>query len=445
MRNRWSVFIIATQLFVGAASADDLSAEAVAQREGIVPAIREGLVRAGDYCFSAAVAQAANDSESAMNAAEKHASAKALSQYLAATLLIDDPPAGLPKSLLEDVRSRCATVIVARLTLGGVETVQESRDTKQRIATVVKAVTAKQLDQERRHWTGCVELIRASAREKNLEDALLWAEILRAENQSPAEAVDLWIAGISERPGISATVRCTPIAMTDGWTRLPQGIPPEKLAKLPTDRLLELLDRRPFDGVLIDTVQDRLNQSNRFAAAEATTQWHRVRQSAENGDAILRGTCAAVGIDCEPMPMGVLTVLRHRDTWPIFDSENASKEAVDFFKAGNLAAAVQALIAQVGERPNADSVNYLAACMLAAKQPDIAEAWSRIAFAWAPAHPYAGVNLARSLEQQKRIPEARRVAAELHGKPFLDDWGRGEVTRIQSRELKGPGSPQDKP
>ena len=145
------------------------------------------------------------------------------------------------------------------------------------------------------------------------------------------------------------------------------------------------------------------------------------------------------------MPMGALTVLRYRDTWPIFDSENASNEAVAFFKGGNLAAAVQALTAQVGERPNADCVNYLAACMLAAKQPDMAEAWSRVAFAWAPAHPYAGVNLARSLEQQKRIPEAKRVAAELQGKSFLDDWGRSEVTRIQSREAEELETPQDKP
>ena len=441
MRNHLSALIVMAQLLAGAASADEMSAEAVAQREGVVPASREGLVLAGGYCFSAAMARAANDSESAMNAAEKHAGAKALSQYLTATLLIDDPPAGLPKALLEDVRSRCSAVIVTRLMLGGLETVQESRDTKQRIATVVKAVTDKQLDQERRHWAGCVDLIRDSARDGNFDDALLWADVLAATGQDVVPALDLWTKRLCERPGVAATLRGLPMRATDGWTKLPQTIEPTKLAALSDDRLLELLDRRPFDDTLIDLFRDRLKAKGHIVASKATSTWHRVAPGSPLAPSLLETTFQAAGID-DPLALPeIAIVLKYGHSWPIFRDVSATDEAVGLFKTGETEKSLSLLLKQFAEKPNADCANYIGACLLAAKQPFAAETWNRLAFSWCPGHVYAGVNLMRAIEQQGRTEEAKKLAHDLEGKDFLDDWGRSEVKRaLAQTQPSAPGT-----
>ena len=414
------------------------SAESVADAHE-AELMQPGLHVFDGFCFSVGTYRSTGKSDGETSTTEEGATLVAFSHFLASALLLDDVPPAINKTLKADVRQRAADMIIQRLRVSGIDEVDEDVDEEGNVR-VVLAVEDRAIQREKRHWNACVDLIRESAVEGNTTDAALWAEILTVAGQDVSPAVEAWVKRLCRQPGLAATVRKTPFGVTDGWTKLPETIDAAKISALTDERLLELLDRRPFDGQLIDAYRDRLTGAGRGVMSKATRTWHRVARAKTQmpAERLTETLAAAELADPADVP-GVAVVLRYADTWPISKEAAASPEAVTLFRRGEAPDALRVLLRQFAAEPSSDCANYIAACLLAIKLVDAAEAWSRLAIAWNPTHPFASVNLMRALEQRGHLAETRKLAEDLKGKAFLDDWGQSEVNRI----LAPPEPPAD--
>lgn len=432
------VAIIGIVVSAKADSAELDSAESVADAHE-AELKQPGLHVFDGYCFSVGTYRSTGTSDGATSTTEEGATLVAFSHYLAAALLLDDVPRAINAALKADVRKRAADVIIQRLRVSGIDEIDEEVD-EQGNVRVVLAVEDGAVRKEKRHWNGCVDLIRESALEGNPSDAALWAEILAATGQDVKPAVEAWVKRLCKQPGLAATIRKTPFGVSDGWTKLPETIDGARISALTDERLLDLLDRRPFDGQLIDAYRDRLTAARRVVMSKATRTWHRVaRAKTPMAAERVTETLAAAELADSMDVAGVAIVLRYADTWPVSKEAAASPEAVTLFRRGEVPAALRVLLRQFAAEPNSDGANYVAACLLAIERADAGEAWSRLAIGWNPTHPFASVNLMRALEQRGHLAEAKKLAGDLKGKAFLDDWGKSEVARI----LAPPAPPAD--
>lgn len=411
----------------GAVLADDPSAKTAAEAAGVLGRADEGLVEAPPFCFSVGRAVASTDAESAWVAAEKHAGARAIANYLAIALRIDDSPPAVAAELLEDISRRSSAMIVSRLKLAGVETVSEVRG-PELVVTVVKAVDSGQLRRETRHWQGCLELIEESAGAGNAADAALLAEIARATGARVEVAVDLWKKFVATDAGVAATIEGRPFSVTDGWLRLTAQLDEARLRQLSPEELLQLLGRRPFDGQLIDAIAGKLRSQGRSVVADEVQRWYRVVPQG-GMDEVFQETVDFARVDPN-QAKGVAIVLRHAATWPLYEDLKAPPEAVEKFRKGEARTAAALLLRQFGDRPCVDTASYVAACLMAGNRPEIAEPWARVAYARDRRHPYAGVNLARIVERLGRRDEAINIAESMRDDVLLDEWGRAETARI---------------
>lgn len=433
----WFLSLTGLLASVPSDSAEHDSAESVAEAHQD-QLQKPGLHSLGDYCFSVGTYQSTGTNDGALATTEEGATLVAFSHYLGAVLLLDEVPREIGPALKADVRSRAADMIIKRLRVSGIDEISEQADDDGNVR-VVLAVRNDAIRSETRRWDGCVHLIRDSALAGDANDAALWAEILVAAGEDAGSAVGAWIKRLCRQPGVAATIHGTPSRVTDGWIKLPERIDPAKLSALPDERLFELLDRRPFDGDLIDAIRDRLTTARKGVMSRATRTWHRVAPAARPMAADrLTETLAAAELKAPDDVPGVAIVLRYVDTWPVSNEATASTDAVSLFRSGDLKSALRTLLRQFDSEPSADGANYIAACLLALDRTDAAEAWARVATAWNPAHPFAAVNLMRALERRGQIDEARKIAGTLPGKAQLDDWGKAEVARILAEPRK-PG------
>lgn len=422
-------------LLAPADSAEVETAESVAEAHE-VDLKRSGLHEFDGYCFSVGLYRSTGTSDGATSTAEEGATLVAFSHYLAAALLMDDVPVAVNVDIKADVRKRAADMIIQRLRVSGIDEIDTEVD-EQGNARVVLAVEDAAIRKETRHWGGCVDLIRDSALKGSLFDAALWAEILAATGQDVTPAVETWLKQLGQQAGLAATIRGRPFGVTDGWTKLPETIDAKRISALTDERLLELLSRRPFDGQLIDAYRDRLAAARRGVMSKATRTWYRVARAKKSmaNEQIAATLDAAEFTEPEDVP-GVAVILRYADTWPIFKEAVAPPDAVELFCHGEIPAALRAMLVHFAVEPNADSANYVAACLLVMERADTAEAWARVAIAWNPSHPFASVNLMRALEQRGRMADAKKLAGDLNGKPFLNDWGKAEVARVLAPPVK---------
>ena len=431
-RDCW--FFALTFLFIATAvSADPEFAETLAEKNAATLS-SPGLHFIDSYCFSVGVYRSTGTTDGEMAATEEGATLVAYSHYLTAALIIDDVPRGISGPLRDAVRKSAADKVIRHLQVSGVEEIDDDVDDLGNVR-VVLAVRSSAIDAEKRHWNGCVTLVRDSGLEGDDADARLWAEVLANTGKDPSPATDAWLKIVCARPGLAATVHGTPIGVTDGWTKLPEKIDDKTVSGLTDERLLELLNRRPFDGTLIDGYQKRLRDAGHVVASKSMTKWHRVTQAKLlPPPSVLEATFQAAGLKDSSAFPGVFVVLKFGDSWPKYEDAQASPESVALFKnAESNAESQKALLMflkQFSEEPSVDVASYVAASLLAFEQPAAAEFWSRCSFEWSPTHPYAGVNLMRAIEKQNRVADAKTLAADLAGKKFLDDWGQSEVNRV---------------
>jgi hypothetical protein len=422
-----SVFVVAWSSIT--TSADLKSVEVVAAAHAKLLE-KPGLHCIDGYCFSVGNYATSGTSDGDVAITEEGASLVAYAHFLATALLIDDAPDRVGPDIIEQVRKSAAQKVIDHLQVSGVEQIDDHVDAAGNVR-VVLAVAQAAIDAERRHWGGCMDLVRQSAVGGDPDDARLWAQVLASTGGDSSPAIEAWQNILCSRPGVAATVRATPMGVTDGWVKLPEVIGAEKLSNLADDRLLDLIDRRPFDGNLIDVYRSRLVKAGHTEAGKATKAWHRVQRSKTPlPPAVLDATLGVSALEDPSEVSGIVIIFRYAESWPLFRDEAAAPEAVGLFKAGKPDQAISVLLKQFCERPNPDTASYVAACLLALAQPAAAEFWSRRCFDWAPTHPYAGVNLMRAIEQQNRLTEAKAIAAGLAIKPFLDAWGRAEVDRV---------------
>lgn len=415
-----------------AVSAEPESAETVAERNQ-AKLTSPGVHFIDGYCFSVGSYGSTGTADGDLATTEEAATTAAYGHFLAAALIIDDAPPGLRSEVRDAVRKSSAEKVVRRLQLSGVDEIEDDVDDAGN-ARIVLAVRESAIDAEKRHWQGCVDLVQESALDGDAADARLWAEVLANTGKDTAPAIDAWLKILSASPGLAATITGSPIGVTDGWKKLPAEIDAKLISSLPDERLLQLLDRRPFDGRLIDAYANRLLEPGHVAASRAVSKWYRVTPSEPPSlPAVLEATFLAAGLNSSNIP-GVRILLRFADSWPKYPAEQASAEAVALFRKAESAAALRLFLEQFSDRPNPDTANYIAAALLAVESPTAAEFWSRLAFEWSPLHAYAGVNLMRAIEKQGRLADAKQVAAKLNGKQFLDEWGRSEVQRVLAIE-----------
>lgn len=438
MKHKLPAAVVAIWLTVASAVADVPSATALADARGLLQRRDQGLVTDGPHCFSIGRSLAASESESAWLAAEKVAGVKALANYLSATLLVDDVPVGVPLSIVEDLSQRCSAMIVTRLQLSGVEAVAELRH-PDRSVTVIKAVPIEHVRRETRHWQGCVDLVSESALGGHAEDSALWAEVLAATGKPIDAAVKAWEAVVRKLPAVAATIDGSAYELTDGWLRLPETLDPDRVAAMRVPKLLELLDRRPFDGQLIDAIAQRLQEASRPSVACVTKSWRRV-QAIPVADEVLAATVRVGGIEAQSAPIGLIVLLRHASTWPFFKDQSAPETAAKAFRKGDIRTAAAELLDQFQRKPNVEAASLMAACLLHAEEFSAAEFWARMGYDRQPRHMHAGINLARALEGLGRLDECRTVARRVEELADLDEWGRGEVNRI----LRPAASPSEK-
>ena len=412
-----------------AVSADPESAETAAEKNAATLS-SPGLHFIDNYCFSVGVYRSTGTTDGEMAATEEGATLVAYSQYLTAALIIDDVPRGISGPLRDAVRKSAADKVIRHLQVSGIEEIDDDVDDLGNVR-VVLAVRSSAIDAEKRHWNGCVTLVRDSVLEGDDADARLWAEVLANTGKDPSPATDAWLKIVCARPGLAATVHGTPIGVMDGWTKLPEKIDDKTVSGLTDERLLELLNRRPFDGTLIDGYQKWLRDSGHVVASKTMTRWHRVTPAKSlPPPSVLEATFQAAGLKDPTAFPGVFVVLKFRDSWPKYEDAQASPEAVALFKNAESQKALRMFLKQFSEEPSVDVASYVAASLLALEQPAAAEFWSRCSFEWSPTHPYAAINLMRAIEKQDRVADAKTLAADLAGKQFLDDWGQSEVKRV---------------
>jgi len=393
---------------------------------------KRGIVEFEGWIFSSATHRYSGSSTNAEAVAIEVAKTTADTRLISMSLdIAKGKPAHIGVKIERDCRERVALAMRQKLEAHGLITITE--DAAAGLANAVRAVPADSLKKKPLEWNQAVRLIEAHA--SSADDYALLCEVNSSLN-SPEESKNRFNQAIKAKYPVTTGWRSTPIS--DGWYSLGNPISEEHLERLSIDDLFQLLARRPFDPLVTRCIAKRLKEAEWPKAAEAVLLWPTISWREEPEiDKQLKQLEKVLHPEKAAKRIGILRVLAHAGgSWPIAKVDLSSSPVLIAFQEGRVAEALGGFIDELGRSPSADAANYVAACLLALKNPYCASCFSNLAMMWEPNHPYAAGNLMLSKQSLGNAEEAHVLAKSILENPNSSGWAKVKANATVNAEQK---------
>jgi tetratricopeptide (TPR) repeat protein len=397
------------------------------------------------YVFAAETARCEGGGESAIGLASARARVGAMRRLLPLVLdTANGRPATIAPRVAELLNQSASVQILNRIQVSGLQLVSQVERGQQ--IRIVLAVPEGQLPREKIGWVKAVEALRSSP--AGLVDLAVLAEISANEAQDSKAALAEFDQSVLRRwshPSGEDPSRVLSGRIGVGWLDAPIVSAAGDLADLPIAELEQRVDLRSGDPQLLGELARRLEALELHVASQAVRLWPRVKidPTASIPEGVARALAGSDGLGGaessdratevrERRVRVVHVLLSTAGSWPIDSDMEASPEAKQLFAGNQLNAALARLIDDCQANPSADALSLASACLFNLREFADAGRIAELAFAARPSHPYAGVNLARSLFAMGRVDEARELARKLKNLVKLDDWGRDRIADLIS-------------
>lgn len=393
---------------------------------------KAGIVEFEGWIFSSATHRYLGSSTNAEAVAIEVAKTAADARLISVSLdIAKGKPAHIGVKIERDCRERVALAMRQKLEADGLTTITE--DAGAGSATAVRALPVDSLKKKPLDWNQAMSLIEEHA--SSADDYALLCEVNSSLNSTEASK-NRFNEAIKAKYAVIPGWRSTPIS--DGWYSLGYPISEQHLERLSIDDLFQLLARRPFDPVVTRCIAKRLKDAERAMAADAVLLWPTIswREDPEI-DKQLEQLEKVLPPEKAAKRIGILRVLAHAGgSWPIAKVDLSSSPVLIAFQEGRVAEALGGFIDELGRSPSADAANYVAACLLALKNPYCASCFSNLAMMWEPNHPYAAGNLMLSKQSLGNAEEAHVLAKSILENPNSSAWAKVKANATVNAEQK---------
>lgn len=402
----------------------DTAAATYLQHRNEVP--KDGIFLVDGWYFSSATHRYLGTSQNAEEVAIEVAKAMADTRFLAMAL---DIAKGMPSCLNNKLQALCkervSTIVIMRLTVAGLTTISD--EPSNGVASVVRALPQDAIAPHSLEWEQAFDILKTSA--SGLDDYALISEVTSCSG-TPSEAAMDFNKSIDDQLGIPTTRR--PIPVSDGWYLLDSPLAADRINKLATKDLVQLLARRPFDPQATKQIATKMLERGLPSAAETIRSWPTIEwiPDAEVDSQLNALSASMKGVEGKRR-IGILRVLLHAGTtWPIETLHNAPDKATEEFDAGRVAQALELFIDDLGASPSASSANYVSACLRALNQPGTAAKMAMLALAWNPTHPEAAANLMLALAAAGKTAEASAIATKIVNDKLSNEWSQNKAASL---------------
>jgi hypothetical protein len=393
---------------------------------------KAGIVEVEGWIFSSATHRYSGNSTNAESVAIEVAKTTADSLLISLSLDISQgKPLKIGQKLERDCRERVALAMRQKLRADGLVTVTEDAATG--LARAVRALPTASLNKKPLAWEDAIRLIETNA--SSAADYALLCEVY-ATASLPEASKTRFNKALKSKYSVITERRFSPI--TDGWYSFESPLSDQDLGRFSLDDLFQLLARRPFDPIVTAYIAKFLTNAEWSNAADAVLMWPVVVWKEDSEiDRQLKVLEKVLAPETAAKRIGILRVLAHAGgSWPIAKVDLSSSPVLIAFKEGRVAEALGGFIDELGRSPSADAANYVAACLLALKNPYCASCFSNLAMMWEPNHPYAAGNLMLSKQRLGNSEEAHVLAKSIMENPNSSAWAKLKATTIVNPEQK---------